>query len=165
MVKHSATLDSSFWINAHRAGLLEYVFDRYAVYYTPAVAIELRANFPSGREFWRIVRDGLLVETAPSNDAFTLFGPGERAAINLVSERPDWVLLMDDRKPLIEAQRLGLRTLCTPVLVATLFDVDRVDMGQAIEMLGRLTAMQTVSPTLIQAALAQVGLDASRKGI
>ena len=164
-MKQSATLDSSFWINAHRAGLLEYVLDRFVVHYTPSVAIELHENFASGREFWRVVREGLIVETAPTSSAFNLFGPGEQAAINLVSEHRDWVLLMDDRKPLAEAQRRGLRTLCTPVLVSTLFDEDQVELGQAIEILGRLAAMQTVSPTLIQAALTQIGLDASRKGI
>ena len=164
-MKQSATLDSSFWINAHRAGLLGHVLDRFVVHYTPAVAIELHESFPSGREFWRLARDGLLVETAPIREALNLFGPGERAAINLVSEHRDWVLLMDDRRPLAEAQRLGLRTLCTPVLVCTLFDEEQIDLRQATQTLARLSAMQTVSPTLIQAALAQISLDSRRKGI
>ncbi|MBM2826012.1 MAG: hypothetical protein HW403_76, partial [Dehalococcoidia bacterium] len=69
----------------------------------------------------------------------------------------DWVLLMDDRRPLLEAQRLGLRTVCTPVLVVDLFDEGRLSPTQALQALARLAAMRTVSPPLIEAALVHLG--------
>ena len=37
-MKHTATLDASFWVNAQRVGLLPHVQARYALHYAPAVA-------------------------------------------------------------------------------------------------------------------------------
>lgn len=162
-MKQNATLDSSFWINAHRSGLLAYVLERFTLHYAPAVAAELREEFAAGRRFWVLVREGGLIETYPSYDAVMAFGPGERAAINLALEHRDWVLLIDDRRPLMEAQRRGLTTLCTPVLVATLFDEGRLGAQESLRALAELAAMQTVSPALIEAAIAQLGLDWHRR--
>lgn len=156
-MKHNATPDSSFWINAHRSGLLPYVLDRFRLHYTPAVGFELREEFSSGREFWRLAREGVLVEASPELEGVTGFGPGERAAINLALEHRDWVLLMDDRRPFLEAERLGLRVLCTPVLVVDLCMEEKLDARQALEVLGRLAALQTVSPDLLAASLAHLG--------
>jgi predicted nucleic acid-binding protein len=158
LVMQSATLDSSFWINAHRCGLLPHVLARFELHYPPEVGIELSEEFASGREFWRLVREGVLVEVTPTTNIVLGFGPGERAAMNVALQHPGWVLLMDDRKPLLEAQRLGLRTVCTPVLITELYIDGQLDVGEALESLARLAAMQTVSPTLIEAALAQLEL-------
>lgn len=156
LVKQSATLDSSFWINAHRCGLLSHVLARFELHHAPEVGTELSEEFASGREFWRLVREGALLEATPASDVVQAFGPGERAAMNLALEHPDSLLLMDDRKPLLEAQRLGLKTVCTPVLITELYVDGQLDMGEAMESLARLAAMQTVSPTLIEASLAQL---------
>lgn len=166
-MKQSATLDSSldssFWINAHRSGLLAHVLERFSLSYAPAVAAELQEDFASGREFWRLAREGLLVEAVPQSAAIKAFGPGEREAINLALEHRGWVLLMDDHRPLLEAQRLGLRTVCSPVLVADLFDEGRLSPSQAVQALARLTALRTVSPALIEAAVMHVGLGWSER--
>lgn len=162
-MKQSATLDSSFWINAHRAGLIPAVLERFSIQCAPAVAAELRENFPSGREFWRLVREGVLSVTTPRFGVVTEFGPGERAAMNLALGHPDWVLLIDDRRPLLEAQRLGVRTICTPALVGALFDERRLDMDGALQALARLAALQTVSPVLIAAAVAYLGVGAKEQ--
>lgn len=121
----------------------------------------MREEFASGREFWRLAREGVLVEATPELDEVGGFGPGERAAINLSFEHRDWVLLMDDRRPFMEAERMGLRLLCTPVLVLDLYTEEKLDARQALEALGRLAALQTVSPDLLAAALAH--LDAAWK--
>jgi len=162
-VKQSVTLDSSFWINAHRSGLLRYVLALYHLHYAPAVAAELSEEFASGREFWRLARDGVLQESVPTSESVRAFGPGERAAMNLALENADWLLLVDDRRPLQEAQRLGIRAICTPVLIVGLFHDGTIEFEQALQALARLTAMQTVSPTLIEAALAQVQVERQRK--
>lgn len=156
-VKHLATLDTSFWINAHRAGLLAHVLARYQLRYTPEVAAELRPGFPSGQEFWRRVRAGDLVEeAAPSSGPVREFGPGERSAINLALQHPEWVLLLDDYRPFQEAVHRQLRVLCSPVLAVALFDEGRLDARAVLESLARLAALQTVSPHLLAAALVQV---------
>jgi len=142
---------------------LSHVLDLFDLRYAPAVASELSEDFASGREFWRLARDGILMEATPNLTEVKAFGAGERAAMNLALEHTDWLLLVDDRRPLQEAQRLGLRTICTPVLIVNLFHDDRLDIKGAIQALARLASMQTVSPTLIQAALAQLEVERRRK--
>lgn len=156
-MKQNATPDTSFWINAHRSGLLPHVLERYHLFYAPAVAKELREEFPSGREFWRLVRERILTEAVPESERIKEFGPGERAAINLALEHPIWVLLMDDRRPFREAMGLGLRVLCTPVLAVELYTEARLDEAQVMKVLARLAAMQRVRPELMGSALAQLG--------
>lgn len=156
VVKQSATLDSSFWINAHRAGLLPAVLRRYVLYYPVAVGTELVESFPSGREFWRLARAGNIGEVTTTLAVVHEFGPGEREAINVALAHPDWVLLMDDRRPLEAATRLGLNVLCTPVLTVALAMEGSLSAAEAVATLARLAAMQTVSPTLITAAAAQL---------
>ncbi len=156
IVKQNATLDTSFWINAHRAGLLPWVLQRYRLCYAPDVAAEQSPQFPSGIEFWRLARRGILTEVAPQHDRVQAFGPGERAALNLALEHPGWLLLLDDQRPYQEAVRRGLAVLCSPVLVAALFG-DRVLTAQdALLVLARLAVLQTVSPHLLAAALAHI---------
>jgi hypothetical protein len=111
----------------------------------------------SGREFWRLARGGLLTEVAAAMELVAGLGPGERAAINLAVEHPDWILLLDDPKPYQEAVQRGLRVLCSPVLVAALFSEGALDIGRAMLILARLAALQTVSPHLLAAAIAHVG--------
>ncbi|MBI4310687.1 MAG: hypothetical protein HY681_02805 [Chloroflexi bacterium] len=163
-MKQNATLDSSFWINAHRSGLLPNVLELFAIHYAPAVALELRETFPSGREFWRLAQEGQVTEAVPKLEVFRSFGPGERGAINLALEHRDWTLLMDDRTPFVESVRLGLKALCTPVLVAQLFVEGALDAPTALEALARLAAMQTLSPDLLALALAQIGKARKEKG-
>lgn len=76
--------------------------------------------------------------------------------MNLTIEHPDWILLMDDRRPLEEAQRRGIRTICTPVFVTQLYAGGDLSGQQALDTLATLAAMQTVSPALIDVALAQL---------
>ena len=131
--------------------------ERFRLHYTPAVAAELLEEFPRGREFWKRVREEALFEATPEVGQVTEFGPGERAAINLALEHRDWLLLIDDRRPFLEAVRLGLRALCTPVLVSQLYTEGSLDAGKTLEALARLTVLQTMSPALLAAALAQLG--------
>ncbi len=156
-MKQNATFDSSFWINAQRAGLLPYVLAAYALHYPPAVAAELDPRFPVGQEFERQVRAGELQEVTPRAEPIQDFGPGERAAINVALERRDWILLLDDQRPFQQAARLELRVVCTPVLVVALYRDDQMEAGQALTALARLAALQTVSPHLLALSLAQLG--------
>ena len=107
------------------------MLNSFRLHYAPAVGSELREEFSSGREFWRLAREGVLVEVAPKLKVVRGFGLGERAAINLALEHRDWVLLIDDRRPFLEAERLGLRVLCTPVLVADLHTRNEFDAREA----------------------------------
>jgi predicted nucleic acid-binding protein len=156
-MKHTATLDTSFWVNVQRVGLLPYVQSRYLLCYAPDVAGEMNQTFSSGREFWRLARGGLLTQVPAEMDQVKDLGPGERAAINLALEHPDWILLLDDQKPYQEAVQRGLRVLCSPVLVAAMFSEGALDVSHAMLALARLAALQTVSPHLLAAAITHVG--------
>jgi predicted nucleic acid-binding protein len=132
------------------------LLERFQLHYAPAVASELREEFQSGREFWKLVREGVLLEAVPALNELRGFGSGERAAINLALEHDEWILLIDDRRPSLEAERRGLRTLCTPVLVVDLYVSGQLTFQQAYEALARLAALQTVSADLLTMALAQL---------
>ena len=136
----------------------------FELHYAPTVAAELKEQFASGREFWRLVREGVLTEVRPVAEVVRTFGPGERAAMDLALEHPDWILLVDDRRPLIEAQRLGIKTVCTPVLVVDLLERGRLTRRGAVEALARLAALRTVSPPLIEAALADIEAKGQGRG-
>ncbi|HLH23161.1 MAG TPA: hypothetical protein VK066_11600 [Chloroflexota bacterium] len=156
-MKQTATLDASFWVDAQRVGLLPYVHHRYQLCYASDVAEELSPTLPSGRDFWRQARAGLLTAVAVDQDQASDLGPGARAAINLALAHPDWILLLDDQKPYREAVARGLRVLCSPVLITALFSEGTLDAAQALLALARLAALQTVSPHLVKAAIAHVG--------
>ena len=154
LVKQSATLDSSFWINAHRTGLLPYLQTRYRLTYPPAVARELDERFASGAEFWRLVRNGELDEVGCIADRIGQFGSGEREAINVGLEHPDWLVFLDDRRPFEEATRLGVRAVCSPALVVMLAREAAVTKEEALTLLARLAGLGRLSPRLIDSALA-----------
>ncbi len=146
----------------HRAGLADLLEERYRLRYAPAVAAELRQEFPSGRAFWTRVQGGELAEATPSGE--TVREAGERAAINLALEHPEWVLLLDDQRPFRHAAERGLRVICSPVLVVALYEEGRLDATGAIAALARLAALGTLSPHLLAAALAQLGASYTAKG-
>lgn len=151
-MKQDAAFDTSFWVNAFRAGLLPSVLERFALHYTPQVANELPESNPGGREFWRLVRAGEVIEIEPTTSPVREHGVGERSAINLALEHPDWALLIDDRRPFVAARRMGLMVICSPVLVVWLVGegVLRDDEGE--RLLRRLAEFNTVSPHLISEA-------------
>ncbi len=155
-MKQSATFDSSFWINAHRAGLTEAVLDVYELTCAPDVAFELTPNYPSGSEFWRLQREGRIRVERPVGETIREFGRGERAALNLAIEHPDWQLLIDDRRPFAAAVARGLWAVCTPALTVDLFRRGRLTDTGCLAALARLAALQTVSPVLLAAAAAEL---------
>src|SRR5688500_6497294 len=99
----------------------------YRLAYAPEGAADLREEFPSGRAFWTRVRGGELAEAAPERERVRECGAGERAAIDLALERPEWVLLLDDQRPFRAAVERGLRVICSPVLVVALYEEGALD--------------------------------------
>jgi hypothetical protein len=81
-----------------------------------------------------------------------MFGPGERATISLVLEHPDWLLLLDDRRPFDWAEAHGVRVTCSPLLVVDWFQDGTPDVQEAERLLAPLTAPGTMSPPLLQRA-------------
>ena len=157
LVKQDATFDTSFWVNAFRSGLLPYVLERFLLHYPPEVAAEMDPSFDSGIEFWQRVATGELTEITPAELRVREFGAGERAVLSLAMEHPDWMVLLDDRRPHGEASRVGLQVLSTPMFAVTLFRDDVLNAEQTFAVLIQLAMTNTVSPHLLHAAQAQLG--------
>lgn len=81
-----------------------------------------------------------------------MFGPGERATINLVLEHPDWVLLLDDRRPFDWAEAHGIPVMCSPLSVVGWFQEGTLELREAEHLLAQRTAPGTMSPVLLQRA-------------
>ncbi len=156
MVKQNATLDSSFWIYSVVAGLVEQLLDDFEVHVASAVASELTEAYRSGARLHRLIREREVHLTDPGTAEMTRFGPGERAAINLAIENEGWILLMDDRRPFQAAEALGLAPIASPVYAASLYQRGVLDERGVLAVLARLSARSTVSPQLIDLALAQI---------
>ena len=156
VVKQSATLDTSFWINAHRAGLAPFVVQRFDLYVSREVAGELSRAYEAGRDFWNLMSEGKIAQADPAPELIRLFGRGERSAMNLALEHLDWVLLMDDRRPYEEASKRGLKAVCSPVLVVQLFRESVLSLVEAHRFLAELEYFDTVSPSLISLARVQM---------
>lgn len=156
MVKQNATLDSSFWIHATDSNVIEHSLEDFELYVTQAVAGELSEDYPSGARLHGRIREGRVRLRDAESATLDRFGPGERAAINLAIENPDWVLLMDDLRPFRAAEQLGLSPVSSPVYAASLYKRGVLDEQAVLNVLARLSARSTVSPQLIDLALSQV---------
>lgn len=156
-VVNDATFDSSFWVHAYRSGLLSHVLQRFRLHVPPDVETELQPTNPSAREFHRLRHAGVIDGVQPTSLSVREFGRGERAAINVAIEHPDWILLLDDYRPyrLVAAQDVAV--LCTPLFAVMLFREGILDEPAVLRVLSELAAIETVSPHLLAAALAHLG--------
>lgn len=156
MVKQNATPDSSFWIHVVACGLVESLLRDFDVCVTAAVLGEMRESYPAGAELHRLVRSENIRIENPKTEALGLFGPGEKAAISLALERPEWTLLIDDVRPFRAAVQLGLEPVSSPAYIASLHQRGLVTTAEALAKLAALAVRATVSPMLIDLALEQV---------
>jgi len=163
VVKQNATPDSSFWIHATVSNVIEQLLEDFELYVAQAVAEELSEEYRSGAWLHGLIREGRVRVRDAGAATLDRFGPGERAAINLAIENPDWVLLMDDLRPFRAAEELGLSPVSSPVYAASLYKRGVLDEQAVLNVLARLSARSTVSPQLIDLALSQVA-DITKKG-
>ena len=156
MVKQNATLDSSFWVHASAAGLVERVLGEFDVTVAQAVADELPATYPSGARLQELIRSGRVLVRNAKSTPVGRFGPGERSAMNLAMEHRDWTLFIDDVRPFRAAEELGLSPVSSPAYAVSLYSRQVLDRAGVLEALARLAARSTLSPPLIDVALSQV---------
>jgi predicted nucleic acid-binding protein len=163
-VKQNATLDSSFWIHAVAGGVVAHLLDDFELHVAPEVSLELTEAYPSGAHLQQVIRDGRIRVSTPKSLRFDRFGPGERAAISLALENPEWTLLIDDLRPFRAAEELDLAPVSSPVYATSLFERGVLDLRAILDALARLSARSTVSPQLIDLALTQVAtIDEKRR--
>lgn len=142
MDKRYAVLDSSFWINAHRSGLVDYLPDYFDLVAPMQVAREIEyvspavgQLSPAGETFQRWRQAGR-IELQATADPVDWFHPGENAAIGLAQER-GCILLMDDQAPYHLAKRGGLPVVASADFVVLLYADRRLSYGEAAAALAR----------------------------
>ena len=111
---------------------------------TPAAVSEWIARRPAWVEIERI--------TVPPDQSLLMLGEGEREAIILAQQHgPDVLLLMDEGKGRLEAQRRNLRITGTLGVLNDAASRGWVDLPSAIERLRKTTFR--ASPSLLQSLL------------
>ena len=136
MDKHNAVLDASFWINAHRSGLVDYLLDYFDLVVPAQVMHEIEYMppdvgqlTPAGETFRRWREEGRLKFQDPTA-LVDWFHPGENAAIGLAQELR-CVLLMDDQAPYHLAKLRGLRAVASTDFTVLLYVDRRLSYNEA----------------------------------
>lgn len=144
--KQDASVDTSFWINAYRVGVLGHIRKYFTLYVNSEVVREIM--YPIDRLgisaedaliFQEWERQGVIRTTDPVRIK-AKFRLGESLAIDLARER-GFVLLIDNGVPFRYAQMRGLEVICTPVFVALLFADGELTAEEAVEKLDRLSGL------------------------
>ncbi len=145
MKKQDASLDASFWINAHHDGLVDHLpiyFDLFAativVQEIEYVAPGLTLPTAAGRTFRQWRESGKVIRQEPAQPV-DWFHPGENAAIGLARER-GYALLIDDQAPYHFAKAHGLPAIASTDFVVLLYLDDLLSYDGAMALLARSDA-------------------------
>jgi predicted nucleic acid-binding protein len=151
-----ASLDTSFWNIAAQIGVAPYLFSFFRVHYCQAVEQEIVTTnpretsliYPQAQLFNVFKEDGRFYQCEPEKP-LNLYGVGEAYAIAVARER-QWVLLINDARPLAFAQSLGISCVSVPDFGVLLYAQGKITYVAAQGYLRRLAA--TSSLTLIKQA-------------
>lgn len=151
-VKRGAAFDSSFWVHAVFLDLVEFLLADYELLCPTAVEDELGHRNPTSRRLKALLAEGRIRRDTPKSEKVTLYGNGERAAINLALERR-LLLLIDDWKPYEAAQLAGVEVVNSLVYLVRLYEQERVELEQVMNGLARMGRRGTVRSEWILSAL------------
>ncbi|MBI3957235.1 MAG: hypothetical protein HY328_00400 [Chloroflexi bacterium] len=156
MVIQDASLDTSFWVMSSKIGLVPYLFDFFRVHYCQAVADEIITTDPETTMLiypqamlFRVMRDDGRLHLVEPEKPLHLYGVGEAHAIALARER-NWVLLINDSRPLQFAQSIGIFCISVPEFCVLLYTQGKITEAAALGYLKRLRS--TTSPRLLNQA-------------
>lgn len=151
-MKTEATFDTSFWVHAAYLNLIDFVLTDYELLCTEAVARELGRDNPTSQRLQALLTVGTIQSVTPRVEHITLYGDGERAAINLALER-GLLLLIDDWRPYEAARVAGVAVVNTLTYLLQLYFQGRVTTEQVLRDIGRLARRGTLRPGWLQSAL------------
>jgi predicted nucleic acid-binding protein len=158
----AATFDSSFWVHAVYLDLIEFLLSDFELICTKAVEDELGRDNPASRRLKALLADKAIKRAAPRSEKITLYGDGERAAINLALERK-FLLLIDDWRPYEAAQAAGVGVVNSLAYLVGLYEQKRITLEQALHALAKTTRRGTLRPEWIHSAV-RVVAEIRRKG-
>lgn len=164
----NASLDTSFWTYASQVGVAPYLFRFFRVHYCQVVKDEIVTTdpaattliYPQAMLFLVFEEDGRLHQQE-SLHPLPVFGIGEAHAIAVAKEN-DWVLLINDSRPLLYARSLGLTTVSVPSFCVLLYSKKLITLNAVSGYLKRLST--TTSATLLAEASHAIAEIAKRRG-
>ena len=140
----NASLDTSFWNRVADVGVTAYLFSFFRVYYCQAVRNEIIATDPSETTLiypqamlFTVFEEDRRLQRAEPQSTLSLYGLGEAAAIALAREQ-SWVLLINDQRPLLFAESLGIHCVCVPDFCVFLYAQGKITTAAAEGYLDRL---------------------------
>lgn len=156
-MKYPATFDSSFWVHAVYLHLLEFLLQDYKLVCTPAVEREIGRSNPTGLQLRTLLAQGTIQRGSAQTEQITLYGDGERAAINLALET-NRLLLIDDWRPSEAAQEYGVEVVHSLVYLVRLYAQNRLTTERTLEGLASLARRGTMRPAWILGALHMIAM-------
>ena len=164
----NASLDTSFWNRACEIGVTVYLFSYFKVYSCAEVRKEIITTdplntpliYPQAMQFKVYEEDGRLHQQEPKSSLHR-FGAGEASAMSLALEH-QWILLINDSRPLVFAQTLGVTCISVPEFCVFLFAKGKITYAAVDGYLNRL--LSTTSHTLITQAAQTLAVMIERRG-
>lgn len=151
-VRQEATFDSSFWIHAVYLNLVGFLLDDYVLTCPTAVEIELGKGNPTALKLKTLCTEGMIRRAKPRVESITLYGHGERAAINLALEQK-LLLLIDDWRPYEAARAAGIETANTIAYLTHLLARDRLAVDEVMNALAKIARRGTIKSEWIAVGL------------
>lgn len=164
MAKLKAVVDSSFWININKTGLVKYLFDYFELYFTEKVEDELsdykdtRNYVPKDLDtFIQLENLNFIQIKNPKTikkrlqDCLSNYS-GELYTIALAEEL-DAIILTDDSGPLKYCNRYSLLSATTPTFILKLFrsrKITKEEAKQKINLIKRSIRKEIIEETLKQ---------------
>jgi predicted nucleic acid-binding protein len=160
-----ASLDASFWINAHQAGLTAFLPEYFQLFVCAEVEKEILhpltvKGLPVAvaLQFQEWCEKGTITRQNPAQPV-DWYHVGENAAIALAIDGR-YVLLIDDQNPYHLARARDLKVVNSADMVVLLYSTGKLSYGVAESTIVRLG----LGKHLVRTALAALGALAQRKG-
>ena len=161
-MQRKATFDSSFWVHAVYLDVVDCLLSDYILLCPRAVAAELGRDNPTSLRLKNLLTAKTIQLATPRTEKLSLYGDGERAAINLALERK-LLLLIDDWRPYEAARAVGVDVVNTPAYLVQLYRRDQLPLERVLADFAKLVRRGTLKPAWLQAAL-QVISELRKKG-
>ena len=150
------------WVHAVYLELVEFLLSDLELICTKAVENELGRDNPTSRRLTALLADKSIKRAEPRSEKITLYGDGERAAINLALEQK-FLLLIDDWRPYEAAQATGVEVVSSLAYLVGLYEQKRITLERVLQALARMTRRGTLRPEWLHSAL-RVVTEIRRKG-
>jgi hypothetical protein len=146
-MKHNASLDTSFWINCYRIGLIEYVFTYFNLYVCEEVEKEILIPIS---KFLVLAEDAIFFRHKldqghvkilnPQKTVKSTFHNAEDVAITLAEEMK-MILLIDNGSPHEYAKRQGFDVVNSAAFIVFLAFEGKINITEAKAKLASLKGL------------------------